>query len=728
MAAFAAAAAAPVGRPQRAGDRDGAAVGPDGAIGDAATPAARRLPRPPSSFVGRESELRDLAERIAAGRLITLTGPGGTGKTRLAIRAATDIAARFADGAIFADLSATTDPDGALAEIATSIGADARAGSTEDALRAALADLDLLLVLDNLENVVAIGPAIGRLLDAAPTVAILATSRVPLHLQAEIEVAVRPLDLPSPTAATTATRAAESPAVRLFAVRAASARPDFSLTDSNAADVAAICRRLDGLPLAIELAAARVRVLSTSQILDRLGDRLAILTGGPVDLPERQRTLRSTIAWSHDLLDAPARVLFRRLAVFDGGLTFEGAESVCPDLAPEVLLDAMTALVDGNLLSRVPGDDGEPRFTMLETIREFAQEQLELAAERPQAERRHLERFAALASRFAAEQTPATLDGWLDRLDRDRANLAAALARGPGLDAAGTGAMVSSLIDYLRARWHSGTVRALLGTLVAEGVLDDARRGPLLHEAAYHAVRQGDFEAAARSAAESLAIARRRGDHHGAVGAGHILSIAAAERGDFDAEGRYLAATIEDADRSGEPRMQIIARSHEALRALRTGDFAEAARRYDEVLATMRTVDVMQESLGSAVFNRGLAELHGGRLGAAAASLAESARIARSMDDRDLLGYILEGYAALAIAGDRPADAARFQGAASVALAHAGSELEGFEAAMRERSAAAARVALGDDGYALERGAGAATAMADILDGALELGRTFVSD
>ena len=333
------------------------------------------VPAPLTSFVGREGEIaqvRDLLHRPDV-RLITLTGPGGVGKTRLALRVAGELESGFADGAAFVDLTPLTDPALVAPTVAQAFGIR-ETGDRPIAERLAdvLRDRDLLLVLDNFEQVADAAPLVGRLLAACPHLTVLVTSRAPLRLSAERVVAVPPLALPAPDRSIADQAATE--AVRLFVARAQAARADFALTEENASDVAEVCRRLDGLPLAIELAAARVPHLPPSALLRRLDARLPLLTGGARDLPDRQRTMRDAITWSHDLLTPEEQVLFRRLAVFVGGGTLEAAEAVAgaPGERALAVLDGVASLVAKSLLRQEDGPDGEPRYRMLETVREFA--------------------------------------------------------------------------------------------------------------------------------------------------------------------------------------------------------------------------------------------------------------------------------------------------------------------------------------------------------------------
>ncbi len=357
--------------------RAGVAVAPpprDAPPSSTDTPGPIRLPTPLTALLGRDAEVRQVVGLLASHRLVTLTGPGGVGKTRLAIEAARAAAPAFPDGVVFVDLAPLRDPALVLPAIAQVLEVREAPGIPLDrALAAALGERRLLLVLDNLEQVVAAAAGIAALLTACPQLVVLATSRAALAVRGERILPVEPLPLPDEGEAPA--DLAASPAVRLFAERADEARPGFGLTAANAPTVAAICARLDGLPLAIELAAARVKLLAPEALLAKLASRLPLLTSGARDLPDRQRTLRGAIAWSHDLLSKDEQALFRRLAVFAGGFTLEAADAVVnPDAGFETM-DVLAALVDESLV-RQEHTTGEPRFRMLETVREFAAERL----------------------------------------------------------------------------------------------------------------------------------------------------------------------------------------------------------------------------------------------------------------------------------------------------------------------------------------------------------------
>jgi predicted ATPase/transcriptional regulator with XRE-family HTH domain len=407
-----------------------------------------RLPQPATTLVGREDELADLRGLFAdpAVRLLTLTGPGGSGKTRLALALAAGLAGGFPDGVRFVPLADITDPALVLGAIGGSLDLrEATGRSFLVTLQDYLRRKQLLLVLDNFEQVASAAPHVAELLAEAPGVNVLVTSRAALHVRGEREYPVDPLGLP-PAAVLLRIQAGSAPAleelvaypaIRLFVDRARDIRPDFALTNANAADITAICTAVDGLPLAIELAAARTRILSAAALSARLGRRLDLLAGGARDLPLRQQTLRAAIGWSYDLLLAPDQALFRALSVFAGGAALEAIEAVAgPPVAdaaagagvPEPdLLTQIESLVDQNLLRRQEGPDGEPRFRMLATIREFAAEQLEALGEALPAHDRHRAWFHALAAEAnlylrGPDQVP-----WFERLELEHDNFRAAL-------------------------------------------------------------------------------------------------------------------------------------------------------------------------------------------------------------------------------------------------------------------------------------------------------------
>ena len=360
-------------------------------------PVLHNLPIQLTSFLGREAEVANVRRAISGARLVTLTGPGGTGKTRLALEAAAAASGSIPDGVWFVALAAIDDPSLLVTAVVESLGLRYAAGSPRDQLVQHFESRDALLLLDNFEQLLPAAPTVAELLRDCARLRILVTSRAPLRVSGEQEVPIPPLPAPeSGGVASPSDIVAQYPAVQLFVERAMAARPSFVLTDDDAVTVAEIAARLDGLPLAIELAAALVKLLPPRAILDRLERRLDVLTGGPQDLPQRQRSLRDAIAWSYELLDDKPRILLEHLAVFAGGASYEIVEEVCAPDDPGLLFDSLRTLVDQSLVTQSEDGD-EPRFSMLGAIRDFALEQLEARGEADLVRRRHADAFRALA-------------------------------------------------------------------------------------------------------------------------------------------------------------------------------------------------------------------------------------------------------------------------------------------------------------------------------------------
>lgn len=381
------------------------------------------LPVQLTSFIGRERQLQEISDLLANNRLLTLTGPGGTGKTRLAIRTAESCHSYFADGIYFVDLARINTPTLVEKAIATALGILENPDQPLlDTLRRVLANRKLLLVIDNFEHVIEGAEVVSDLLVAAPRIKVLATSREPLRLSGEQEYPVPPLSL-----AENPDSIAQSEAAALFVQRAKMVRPSFGMDATNAATIMEICLRLDGLPLAIELAAARCKLLTPQAILSRLDSRLSALTGGSRDAPARQQTLRDTIAWSYNLLDDDEKLLFARLAVFRGGRSLEAIEAVCGDGLAQDVVEILASLLDKSMIRQIEDRNGEPRFMMLETVHEYALERLEASGEAEKLRLRHTLYFVELAERASPELRLARQGYWFLLFEDERDNMRAML-------------------------------------------------------------------------------------------------------------------------------------------------------------------------------------------------------------------------------------------------------------------------------------------------------------
>ena len=489
------------------------------------------LPTQLTSFVGREAEVAEAGRLLSTGRLVTLTGPGGTGKTRLSLQVAAAAAEAYPDGVFFVPLETVREPALVPSRLTAAIGLTESNRPAIDVLKDWLASRTVLFVLDNLEQVIGVGSIVTDLLRSALGVSVLATSRAPLHVSGEQEYQVPGLPAPpdpgdlsaidrarlgaAATAIDPATLSTYE-AVRLFIARAMAVRPGFQVTNENAPAVAAITARLQGMPLAIELAAARVKLLSPDAILARLEHQLGLLAAGSRDLPERQQTLRGAIAWSYDILDEGSRRLLDRLSVFRGTFELEAAEAICGtarELGLDVL-DGLTTLADQSLL-RIEESNGEPQFAMLETIREFAAEMLEARGEQAEIERRHAAWFLDLARRAMPELSGADQRQWLERLERAHDNLRAAMDRAvAAADAATAIGLAFALWRFWQKRGHLYEARRRLDEIAAQ---DWSRRDPMLHARLLEALGgvawwQGDLRTMRPAYAEAVELWRQLGD------------------------------------------------------------------------------------------------------------------------------------------------------------------------------------------------------------------------
>ena len=484
------------------------------------------LPIQPTAFIGREKEVAAVQQQLLRRdvRLLTLTGPGGVGKTRLGLQAAAELSEHFADGTWFVSLAPTSDPDLVIPAIAQTLDVrEARGRSLLDQLKAALREKQVLLLLDNFEQVVSAATQVADLLGACPRLKVLVTSREALHVRAEHEFPVPTLALPDPKHLPDLAALSQYEAVALFIERAQAVKPDFQVTNANAPAVAEICTRLDGLPLAIELAAARSKLFPPQALLTRLEQRLPLLTRSVRDVPARQQTLRQTIQWSYDLLTAQEQRLFRRLSVFAGGCSWQAIEVLSTSFGDETapVLDAVASLIDKNLLRQTAPEGEEPRLTLLETIREYGLEALSTSVEMATARQAHAAYYLALAEEAARWYNGPQIAEWLERLAREYDNLRTATEW--SLDPAQVGPLLDMAIRLGEALtnfwWIRGRLREAQGFLEqvlarSKGVAPSAR-ARILEKAAGFAFALGDLDRAEAELQESLTLYRELGDIRG---------------------------------------------------------------------------------------------------------------------------------------------------------------------------------------------------------------------
>ena len=590
------------------------------------------LPVQATPFIGREQQLASVCEPLRRGevRLLTLTGAGGTGKTRLALQVAARLLDSFESGAFFVSLAPLADPELVPSVIAHVLGVQETGGrpllqSLQDYLR----DKHLLLLLDNFEHLLPAAPVVAKLLGAAPSLCALVTSRAVLRVYGEHDFPVPPLELPERRAGPSAAYVARFEAAHLFVDRARAARPEFVLTDTNAALVSELCRRLDGLPLALELAAARLRALPLPAVVERLDHSLPLLTVGARDVPERQQTLEKTIAWSYDLLGPDEQALFRWLSVFRG-FTLEAAEAVCCESQPQArsrsislpplgidVLDGITGLMDQSLLRRYDAQDGHSRYLMAATIREFAAKRLSDSGDARAIERRHILHYLRFIEEADPELHGAHQREWLTRVEREHNNLRAAF------DACCTSGYAEpayrialSIWWFWLVRGHLTEGRERLTRLLARfpvPPVEDERirqradlRARALYAAAHLTNAQGDYAAARHFQEEALAIRRALGDPVQIAGALEPLGTAAALQGDYDAARQFFGEALAIARAIGNSYMTAMALHDLANVVHEQGDYAAARELADEAVAMLRDEVRDPRAMGSAMLTRAI--------------------------------------------------------------------------------------------------------------------------
>lgn len=657
------------------------------------------LPAQVTSFVGREREIAQVKQLLGTARLLTLTGPPGTGKTRLALQVAVDLLGEFDGGVFFVELAPIRDPDLVDNTIAKALGIKGGHGQpTIEALKAHLRAKRVLLLLDNFEHIVQAAPLVAGLLATVPGLKVLVTSRETLRVSGEQEFPVPPLELPDPERPEPLPTLRQQEAVALFVQRAQAVRPDFSMTQDNAHAVTGICVRLDGLPLAIELAAARSKLFPPQALLDRLGDRLQTLTGGMRELPERQRTMRGTIDWSYDLLEPGEKTLFEWLAAFVGGCTLETAKAVCSEGLPMDVLDGVESLLNKSMLRQVAQEGREARLAMLGTLRAYALERLADSGNEEMLRRRHAEHYLSLAEQGDSELREADQYDWMDLLETEHDNFRAALEwsladADPGLGLQLAGAL--GRFWWLRGHYMEGyrwTARALEGGADAPPAL----RARALNSAGWLAANLGDHIQGRVWNEEALALFRELDDRRNLAWAHLFL-------------GRHLVQTTGQPDRFASLAAEAYAVFRELgdedgmARALSRmgemarlrGDFKQAETFHEESLALYRELD-------STYFIA--VQLH--NLGYVAQALGDIERMQALFteclaltQDQWLGAHALIGLAGASGMRGEPERAAWLFGAGQAFLESIGFQIHASDAPDIERSLAAVRAQLGEDEF-----------------------------
>jgi predicted ATPase/transcriptional regulator with XRE-family HTH domain len=732
------------------------------------------LPVQLTSFVGRAIEVPRIRDMMLTPevRLLTLTGPPGTGKTRLALQVAAQQLDEFEDGVFFVSLAPIGDPALVISEIAQSLGVTiVGTPSLLEAVESYLSARNMLLVLDNFEQVAEAAPTVADLLTKAPGLKVMVTSRVPLHIRGEKEYSVPPLQLPNTQDLPPLDRLSRYEAINLFTQRAKDVRADFELTGDNASAVAQICSRLDGLPLALELAAARVKLLSPQAILARLEGRLALLTGGPRDLPARQRTLRGAIEWSHDLLDDEEKKLFRRLGVFVGGFTLEAADAICSYEPASTssypgILEGIASLVDKSLVQQREGVGAEPQFTMLETILAYSRDKLAESGEEEETRRRHALYFVGLAEEANLKVWGPTEESSLDRFDEEHDNLRAAIqwshSRVDGLE------IELRLVGALGRFWEFRSYSVEGRQRIASALSRPESRQPevkllrawALLQAATLAYWHTDYSAAQSAAEEALRTFTELGNKQGIAVALTDLSDIFRSLGDYDkALGLGLQA-LEISRGLADPLGTLVSLIMVGWAEIRPGYYDQAAVHIEEALSIGRQLDAPNRT---AFALAGLAEvklrqgdyesadnlleealaLHratGFRWGIAATlgtiawialrrkdyrrsrgMLAESLAMRNELSDKGGIAWCLERFADIEIATADLLTAAHLLGAASSVREATGAVVDIPDQAEYDRTIELLRSRFGEEAFGRAYQEGRAMSMEQAMEYALSL-------
>ncbi|HEX2058123.1 MAG TPA: tetratricopeptide repeat protein [Actinomycetota bacterium] len=671
-------------------------------------PAGREddvFPVQPTPFVGRAGEVEALRNLLTAedNRLVTLTGPGGIGKSRLAFEAARPLRDVFSGGMTPVLLGPLGDASLVVPAIARALGVRESAGrSTLEAVAEHVADSRRLLILDNFEHVLPAGQAVRDLLLGCSGLTVLTTSRAALGLAGERVFRVEPLSLPALAHVRTVDDARGCDAVALFVDRARVANPGFELTDENVAQVVEVVDRLDGLPLSIELAAARARLLSPQGLLDRLGDRFRLLSRGPRDLPERQQTLRGLLDWDYELLTEEERATWRRTSIFAGGFTLDAAEKVVSDNGGEFeLLDSLDSLIRKSLLLRenVPGT--EPRFTMLNTLREYASEKLDESGELDHIARRHAQYYLDLAERAEARLRKEDQAHWLDVLEHEHDNMRAVLRTATHTaDATLELRLASRLARFWEYHAHLTEGQRWLEEALSRATdVDPALRADGLDGAAILALAQGELKRATALMEESVEIRRSLGDPSRLGSSLRYLAIIKLDRGDTAGARDLLQQSLALQREAGNEGELATVLSNVGIVAIHDEEWDYAAELYQQSLELFaRTGDTL--GMARAMLNLSDVRLHSRDLDEARDLLEQSLKMFEQLGMWWDIAYVIENLGGVAAYAGRPEDAARLIGAADRGREELGTPLPEGEKVAYNRYLAAAKDALGDDAFA----------------------------